>query len=212
MVISILHVIFSGYLIGSVSPSLIFSKIKHINLEKIGTGNLGATNATASLGRGLGLLVMALDILKGALAYLLGELLFSERLELAGLLCGLFSILGHIFPFYNRFRGGKGLATYGGVILAHSPTVFLVVLPISLLLMLLVNYSFAFPYSAALLVPLIFGIYNARLRSILILIAMSALIVIKHIPNMLSALRGQEGGVRDYISRHIIKSRGGWIK
>lgn len=112
-----------GYLLGTLSPAALFAKLKKVNLRKRGTGNLGATNTTMVLGKQYGALVMILDIGKAFLACKLAELLFPE-LAVAGLLAGAAAVVGHIYPFYMKFKGGKGLAAFGGMILAYNPWMF----------------------------------------------------------------------------------------
>jgi glycerol-3-phosphate acyltransferase PlsY len=179
--------------------------MKRVNLNEVGTGNFGATNVTMVFGRRFGIFVMLFDIAKGAFSYLLASLLFGAQLEIAGLLSGLFTILGHSFPFYLKFRGGKGLAAYGGVILAHSPRLFALALLLALLLMFIVNYSFIFPYSASVLVAVLWGVWSLEFASTLILSLMAVVIMLKHLGNIKRVIKSNEISVRDYISRHLLK-------
>jgi acyl phosphate:glycerol-3-phosphate acyltransferase len=109
----------SGYLLGSISFALLFARLRGINLREIGSGNLGATNAGRALGRKTGVLVFLLDAAKGALPAW-AWLFFGTRPELA-VLAGLGAYLGHIWPIYLRFRGGKGVATLVGALLVLAP-------------------------------------------------------------------------------------------
>ncbi|ANS74873.1 acyl-phosphate glycerol 3-phosphate acyltransferase [Paenibacillus yonginensis] len=114
MILSVLAVIIS-YLLGSISFSVLMAKgIKGIDIRHHGSGNAGATNTLRVLGKGPGILVLILDILKGVIAVLLGRWLGGEH-EWVPALCGLASIIGHNWPVYFRFRGGKGIATTVGV-------------------------------------------------------------------------------------------------
>ena len=115
-----------AYLIGSLSPSALLAKIKHKNLKKEGTGNLGATNTTLVFGKMFGFLVMVLDIFKGFLAVKITAWIVPE-VEWLAILAGFCAVIGHCFPFYLKFKGGKGLAAFGGVILAYNPLFFLFV-------------------------------------------------------------------------------------
>lgn len=197
--------IFLGYFIGCVSPSVIISKMKRVNLKEVGTGNFGATNVTMVFGRRFGVFVMLFDIAKGALSYLLASFLFGGQLAIAGLLSGLGTVLGHAFPFYLKFRGGKGLAAYGGVILALSPRLFVLALVLAFVLMIVVNYSFIFPYSASALVAALWGIRSQDLASTLILSLMALIIMLKHLGNIKRFIKSGEISVRDYIAKHILK-------
>jgi glycerol-3-phosphate acyltransferase PlsY len=202
--IDILLCILIGYALGCISPSVIISKILHRNLKEEGTGNYGATNVTMVLGRGFGAFVMLFDIAKGAFAYLVASWIFTD-FAYAGLVSGLAAVLGHCYPFYIKFKGGKGLAAYGGVILAYDPLLFAIVLACAMVLMLIVNYSFIFPYSGSFLVCVLATIKTKDPIIFILLAVMAAVIMTKHFSNMKKALKSSDIGVRDYIVKHIIK-------
>lgn len=103
-----------SYLFGSISFSFIFGKLKKIDLRKKGTKNLGATNAWLVLGPKIGVITGILDILKGTLAVIIAVLF--NLTELFVYLSGISAIIGHIFPFYLNFKGGKGMSTSFGVV------------------------------------------------------------------------------------------------
>ena len=106
-----------SYLLGSSSMSWYLSKIKKVNLRAGGSGNLGASNAVALMGWKAGILVGVHDIGKSILAVLLAQMLFPS-VEYIGAVAGVSSVLGHIFPFYLKFKGGKGFASYLGMTIA----------------------------------------------------------------------------------------------
>jgi glycerol-3-phosphate acyltransferase PlsY len=110
----------SGYLIGSVSFALLLAKLQGIDLREVGSGNLGATNAGRALGKKYGVLVYLLDMLKGALPVLAAKLFFAADINIA-VLVGMSAYLGHIWPLYLGFKGGKGVATTAGVLAVVSP-------------------------------------------------------------------------------------------
>ncbi|MAW62319.1 MAG: acyl-phosphate glycerol 3-phosphate acyltransferase [Planctomycetes bacterium] len=120
----------SGYLLGSVSFALLLARARGIDLRSVGSGNLGATNTSRALGSGAGLLVFLLDAAKGAIPVLVWASLDSE--PLAAVLAGAGAYLGHIWPVYLGFRGGKGVATLIGALLALAPWTILTVAPIAL--------------------------------------------------------------------------------
>lgn len=126
----IISIIF-GYLIGSISfANIIAKKIKGIDIKEIGSGNAGTTNVLRSLGFFPGLLTFILDFLKGSLGVLVPLLfakLFKENSAAMYMsLGGIFAIIGHIFPIFFGFKGGKGVATFLGMILAINPFVFFI--------------------------------------------------------------------------------------
>ena len=103
-----------GYLIGCFSTADTVSRVKNVNIHKEGTGNPGASNVTFVLGWKAGILVGGMDILKGILASFLTTLITGNQAY--GLFAGCGCILGHMFPFYLKFHGGKGFATLIGVL------------------------------------------------------------------------------------------------
>lgn len=114
MILPVIAVIFS-YLLGSVSFSVVLAKsLKGIDIRQHGSGNAGATNTLRVLGKGPAIMVLALDVVKGIAAVWLGRWLGGDNVWVP-LLCGLAAIVGHNWPIYFRFRGGKGIATTIGV-------------------------------------------------------------------------------------------------
>lgn len=106
-----------AYLLGSSNMAYYLSKIKQVDIRKNGSGNLGASNATVLFGWGAGVIVAVHDIGKAFLAVLLAKWIFPE-LAYVGAAAGVACVLGHIFPFYLKFRGGKGLASFLGMLAA----------------------------------------------------------------------------------------------
>lgn len=119
-------VIVASYLLGSVSFSVLLAKmLKGIDIRQHGSGNAGATNTLRVLGKGPAILVLVLDVLKGVIAVWAGNSLFGWG-TWAAALCGIAAIVGHNWPVYFNFRGGKGIATTIGVMvtLAFWPALF----------------------------------------------------------------------------------------
>lgn len=114
-----------AYLLGSIPFGLILGRLRGIDVRQVGSGNIGATNVARSLGKKLGLVVLVLDLAKGALPVLLVRRLgLDERVHPFLLTAvGLAPVLGHCFPVWLRLRGGKGVATALGVFLAMDPAV-----------------------------------------------------------------------------------------
>lgn len=188
-----------GYLLGSLNPAALLGKLKGVNLRKAGTHNLGASNTMLVLGKGYGLLVMVLDIVKAFLAAKLAKLLFP-RLAVAAMLAGLGAVIGHIFPFYMNFRGGKGLAAYGGMVMAFRPWMLPFFIVTGLVLMIIFNASVAMPMYAAVLFPILVWFYTKDLTMVLIVTAASVLIIAKHWSNIGKARRGEDLDIRKFIA------------
>ena len=104
-----------AYLLGNISPSIILGKLHGIDIKKEGRGNAGTTNALRVLGKKAALITLIIDIGKGVLAVVIGKLIGGEAV---GYLCALAVFCGHIWPCFYRFKGGKGVATAFGAILA----------------------------------------------------------------------------------------------
>jgi len=135
--------IITAYLIGSIPTALIISrKYFGIDIREYGSGNMGATNAFRILGSKFGTIIMVFDVLKGMLAVGLFYLLpyyISNELERTNFMIalGLSSVIGHIFPVFAEFKGGKGVATLLGMILAIQPLVALTCIGVFLIVLFL---------------------------------------------------------------------------
>ena len=107
---------------------------------------------------------------------------------------------GHIFPFYLKFKGGKGLAAFGGLVLAYDPMSFVILLIIGLVLMLIVNYGVALPVSAAALFPFLRCLHSGDFTELIITAVLGVLVILKHSSNIRKAIRGDDLTVREFIT------------
>jgi glycerol-3-phosphate acyltransferase PlsY len=129
-----------SYLIGAVPFGLIFTKyFSNVDVRTIGSGNIGATNVLRASGKKAAILTLLADGLKGLLPVLIVQFLFNDDLTTA--LTGTATVLGHIFPIYLKFKGGKGVATSFGVVLAVAPLIGLACIIVWLLAAFLWKYS-----------------------------------------------------------------------
>ncbi|TYS11631.1 glycerol-3-phosphate 1-O-acyltransferase PlsY [Bacillus subtilis] len=127
-----------AYLIGSIPSGLIVGKLaKGIDIREHGSGNLGATNAFRTLGVKAGSVVIAGDILKGTLATALPYLM---HVDIHPLLIGVFAVLGHVFPIFAKFKGGKAVATSGGVLLFYAPLLFITMIAVFFIFLYLTKF------------------------------------------------------------------------
>lgn len=176
---------------GSLSPAALVSKIKKVNLKEVGTKNLGATNTALTLGRKAGYFVLIFDMAKSFLSYKLAKSLFPQ-LVVAGLIAGFGVLLGHCFPIFLHFQGGKGLASFGGLVLAHDPLQFIVLLTLGIILAFATDYGVSLTISAAALFP-IFSYFRSGSLSVALMAALSgALIILMHLSNLRRAITGEE--------------------
>lgn len=201
---AILYSVGIGYLLGCISPAALVSKIKNKDLRKNGTGNLGATNTLLVFGKGWGVFVMLFDVTKAFTACKLTQWLFPS-VTAAGVLAGSCAVAGHIYPFYMKFRGGKGLAAFAGLILGVAPMLFPILLICSLTAMFVVNFTYAVPITVAPLFPVLYYICKADTVGTLILAAVGVLLVFVHIPNVHRAKRGDEAKMRDVVKAHLFR-------
>ena len=136
--VQIILVLILAYLLGSIPSGLIIGKVFYkTDIREHGSGNLGGTNTFRTLGVKAGMVVTLADILKGTLAASL-PLLFN--VEINPLLAGVFAVVGHTYPIFARFRGGKAVATSGGVLLLCAPLLFLTVLIIFFISLYITKY------------------------------------------------------------------------
>lgn len=195
--------IFLAYLIGSIPTALIISRrLFGIDIREYGSGNMGATNTFRVLGSKYGNVVMCIDILKGmaavSLFYFLPYYLSNEwhRTNLmVGL--GLASVLGHIFPIFADFKGGKGVATLFGMILAIQPVIAASCVGVFLLVLFLTRYVSLSSILAGIALPVcVLWLWNDDVtiyRIFAVLVAL--LIILTHQKNIIKLLRGNESRV-----------------
>ena len=190
-----LIVILAAYLVGSSNMAYYIAKHKQVDMRERGSGNLGTSNAAIVLGWGPGIAVGVHDIGKAVLAVLLAELLFPG-LEYAGASAGVACVLGHIFPFWLRFKGGKGFAPYLGMALALNWKMALVILAAVLLITLVTDYLVLGTFTTIAAVPVWLGIANQSIVLALILLIATAAILYKHRENITRLRNGTEIGLR----------------
>lgn len=187
-----------GYLIGCFNPAWIIAKLKKTELRQKGTNNLGATNVFLTLGKRIGVFVMIIDIGKAYAVIRIANALFPQ-VALAGVLAGAAVIIGHIFPFYLGFRGGKGSACLGGAVLGLDWRLFVALLVIGIFVALITNYAWAIPVSAAGLFPFAYGISTQSAVSAVILLFSGICIILKHTENFRRVRNGTEVTLRGYL-------------
>ncbi len=192
-----------AYLLGSLSPSALISKLKNTNLRQSGTGNLGATNVMLNFGKAFGALVMVFDIGKAYFSVRMAAVIFPGS-TMIPLIAGGAAMVGHMFPFYMKFKGGKGLATFGGLVLAFNPMIFLVMLIAALTAMLITNYAVAMPVFGAILLPIFTALHTMSIGTSVVAIVIGAILILRHTENISDALTGTAPKIREYIKNELI--------
>ena len=176
-----------GYLIGCVNPAAIISKRKNVNLKQEGTGNLGATNTAYVMGRGAGITVLIADIMKSVLSAKLVKLLFPQTL-CVGMIACIGCILGHCFPIFMGFHGGKGLAAFAGMVLEYILWFALPIVIPGLLLIFILNTGVAAPAWGCAMFPILVACYHGSTTEIILATTASTFIAWMHRDNLRKAL------------------------
>ncbi|UTH12768.1 glycerol-3-phosphate 1-O-acyltransferase PlsY [Macrococcus equipercicus] len=178
-----------AYLIGCFPSGLIIGKVFYNkDIRQSGSGNLGTTNTFRVLGKKAGIIVMILDIFKGFIVVFL-PLLFNH--EVHGVIIGLFAILGHVYPVFLKFRGGKAVATSAGVIMGVNPILFVAVT----ITFIIVLYLFKFVSLASIIASIVNFILSIVFMDwILIVIAfvIMLIVIIRHRSNIKRIINKEE--------------------
>lgn len=179
----------AGYLLGSINTSLVVGKFYGTDVRKHGSGNAGATNTLRTLGKTAALFVLIGDILKGILACLIGLMVFGRTGEI---IAGSLAIIGHNWPLYFGFRGGKGVLTSFSVLLVIDYKIALLVLLAFIIVTLATRYVSLSSISAAVALPILAIILKRDLGLIVFYALLGLLVIIRHRSNIERLLKGTE--------------------
>ena len=182
--LSILIVIVAGYLLGSISPGVVLSRLfAKTDIRSQGSGNAGTTNMLRVLGRKMALLTFIGDMLKGIIAVFIGKWLIGG--ELGGLLGVVGAVLGHYYPLYFGFKGGKGIATSFGSLLFVFPVQALLAFAVFLILVAVTHYVSVGSIAAAITLPLLIVITRFQEPTLwIITVCIGASVVWRHRANI----------------------------
>ena len=183
-----------SYLAGSIPTAyLVVKRLKRIDIRTVGSGNVGATNVTRTAGKGAGAAVFAVDVAKGLAATLLiAPRLIDPALPEARIACGLAAVIGHVFPVFLGFRGGKGVAATIGTLIGYAPALALLCGGVWLAIFLLSRYvSLASITALAVLPPALVAAHRS-LPEVLLGAALSVLVIAKHQSNIQRLVQGTE--------------------
>ena len=191
-----------SYLLGSISGSILMGKLKGIDIRKMGSGNAGGTNSFRTMGAAFALGVIFIDVLKGFIAvkfvpYLqLGDILTTNAIdiELLHIICGTGVVLGHVYPIYHGFKGGKGAATMVGVLAALFPVSLVICFILWLIILIFTGYVGFSTIMAGIILPIITAFFEEGLGSPLgiFTIIISLFIIFTHRSNIQRMLNGNE--------------------
>lgn len=178
-----------SYILGSIPFSLIITKIKGVNLRKVGSGNIGATNVARTGNKRLAALALFLDSLKGFIAVYIAEQSFGDN-DLCVYASAILAVLGHIFPIWLRFSGGKGVATTLGVLIALNISIALAFVFVWLIVFFTFRYSSLASLTATAIAVVASFFFQKEL--FLVLLTVATLILSKHYKNIENLLQCKE--------------------
>ncbi len=178
-----------AYLLGSIPFAYLAGRMRGIDIRTVGSKNVGATNVFRTLGKGIGIAVMVLDIAKGAAGVLIAQALTEPHWPLAAAAA---AILGHVFPVWLRFKGGKGVATAGGAILALTPVPALIVLVLWFVVVVATRYVSLGSILAAIAFPPLLVAFREPWPTLVFGTAAAAVVVFRHRGNIARLRSGTE--------------------
>lgn len=183
--------IITGYLLGSIPFGLLITRLAGLgDIRAIGSGNIGATNVLRTGRKDLALATLLLDSFKAGIAYLIVMSLSGDRD--IGLIAGAFAFFGHCYPIWLQFKGGKGVATYAGLLMFASPTGFLVGAPVWLALFYFTRISSLAALTAATCVPAGAFLLGETEFAVMVLILLSIMVFWSHRQNIQRLMNGTE--------------------
>lgn len=204
-IVNAVLVVLGAYLLGSIPWGFIIGKVNGVDVRKVGSNNIGATNVTRCVGKKAGKLCFVLDFLKGVIPVAGAQYIFRnatvfpmEYVVIAALFA---TVLGHMFPVFLKFKGGKGVSTAAGAVMALTPYALLAALLVWVVVFLASRYVSLASIAAAAVLPIVawvfylvdFGNELARSKEVLIFLTIvSLLAILRHHANIVRLLNGTE--------------------
>jgi len=190
-----------AYLLGSIPTGFLVAKARGVDIRTVGSGNIGATNAFRVLGKGFGIFVLLMDAFKGWVAVIIAasvveQLLPGAPLGYLRLTAGVAAILGHNFTCWLNFKGGKGIATSAGVLIALVPTALAIILAIFIILFVTTRYVSIGSIGAAFSLPFATWFTTRDVGLTAVMSAIGALAILKHRKNIQRLLNGTENRIQ----------------
>ena len=197
MLVNNLLLIILFYLIGSLPFALILTKLSGFgDIRNIGSGNVGATNVLRTGNKLLAIIVLSLDILKGLIPYLIIHIYFNELSLLNKIFLCHFAVIGHIYPIWLKFKGGKGVATYIGFLFGLNPYIAISFLLIWLVVAYMSKYSSLGSLVGIFVAPAYFIFINFNFNISIFFIYLSFVIIIKHKENIKRLINKTENKIK----------------
>ncbi len=183
-----------GYLFGNINPAHIISRTKKVDIRAVGSKNPGASNITMTFGWKFGILTALIDMSKGFIPVLIFSLLNYTDIQL--LIVGTAAIVGHIYPVLLKFKGGKGTATFIGVMLALNP-LFGFILGCTIVILTILTDYIAIGTITMMILWGVLAFLNYEIGFFLIALIIPLISIHKHIPNVIKIIKKQESGLRN---------------
>ncbi|WP_332065535.1 glycerol-3-phosphate 1-O-acyltransferase PlsY [Bartonella sp. CB189] len=186
-----------SYFIGSIPSGLLFTKLFKLNdVRTIGSGNIGATNVLRTKNKKAAALTLFCDILKGVITVLIAKSFdYPAGNDIIVILAGFCTFLGHLFPIWLKFKGGKGVATYLGVSLGVFWPAAIVFITVWMTFFLLTRYSSLSALISVTITPMFFYFFYPNSYTYCMMIVMSILVIIKHYANIIRLFIGEESKI-----------------
>ncbi|MBC7312084.1 MAG: glycerol-3-phosphate 1-O-acyltransferase PlsY [Rhizobium sp.] len=189
---AVIAVLSLGYLMGSIPFGLLLTRMAgHGDLRSIGSGNIGATNVLRTGNKKLAAATLLLDALKATIAAVIAQAVFGQN---AGLIAGFAAFIGHLFPIWLGFKGGKGVATYIGTLLGVAPLMVLVFAAVWLAVAFVSRYSSLSALVATLVIPVVLWILGMP-ETALVTAVMTAISYWRHKANIERLMAGTESKI-----------------
>lgn len=184
-----------AYFIGSINNAILICGAKGIDVKKVGSGNAGATNTVRALGKKYGVIVFILDFLKGAVSCIIAKLMGGENFVA---LAGVFAILGHIFPIYHGFKGGKGVSTTYGTLVVINFWAALIVGALHLILIKATGIVSISTIISFVILPFAMLIFNSGdyYVNVIFTAVISIIVIAAHKENIKRLIKGEENSFK----------------
>jgi acyl phosphate:glycerol-3-phosphate acyltransferase len=186
--------VLAAYLLGAIPNGLLLARLKGVDLQQVGSGNIGATNVYRCVGKGWGIAAFLLDAVKGFVPAFVFPRLLESAPPWLGLACGVAAVAGHNWPVWLKFKGGKGVSTSAGMLLGIAPAAVGVGFAVFALTVALTRFVSLGSILAAVAVPTAYVVMNGTGNRLLAgaLVVMGLLVIVKHRANIQRLLAGTE--------------------
>ena len=191
-------VFLASYFVGHINPAILVSKWRRgIDIREINSKNAGTSNVTMTIGYRWGIFVGIMDILKGLIPVLIVRIFYPEN-DILWFVSGLGAIIGHVYPILYGFKGGKGTATFGGVLFATVPLYALILLIVFIIVLYITDYIALSTLVAIVVTPFAIYFMGFSYQSVILMTIFSTISFRKHYVNFVRIVKKEEVGIRKF--------------